>query len=298
MVTTRTLKPEGRSAHFNWSALGRVAPQALVNARLLAHHALQWPARCVRANLKPLADDSHSSFDWDAAIAALVTQPLKTPAGDVRVGLRLSGLALLLVRNGAILDVLQLNGKPEQVAGIWVDAKMQSLGLRAASDAYLPYGLPAHAVAQGARYDLYLQERELGELARWFAGAAAAIEDVRERLPDLRTSPVRLWPHHFDIATVASLSPSDGGPGGESGRSIGIGLSPGDEHYAQPYVYVSPSPRFERLPDAPAPGRWHTDGWFGAVATGDALLAQGNRGQALVRFILESIDIGRKRLGG
>ena len=293
MVTTRTSKPEGRSAHFNWAALGRVAPQALVNARLLAHHALQWPARCARANLKPLPDDSHSAFDWDGALAALVTQPLRTPAGDVRVGLRLSGLALLLVRNGAILDVLQLNGKPEQVAGVWIDAKLQALGLRAASNAKLPYGIPDHAVAQGARYDLYLQERELGELGRWFAGAAAALEDARERLPDVRTSPVRCWPHHFDIATVAALDAA----GAASARSIGLGLSPGDEHYAQPYAYVSPSPRFERLPDAPPPGRWHIDGWFGTVATGDALLAQANRGQALVRFLLESVDIGRKRLG-
>ena len=293
MVTTRTLKPEGRSAHFNWAGLGRVAPQGLVNARLLAHHALQWPARCARANIKPAADDSHSSFDWDAGLAALVTQPLKTPAGDVRVGLRLSGLAILLVRNGAILDVLQLNGKPEQVAGVWIDAKLQALGLRAASDVRLPYGMPDHAVAQGARYDLYLQERELGELARWFAGASAALEDARERLADLRTSPVRLWPHHFDIASVAALD----APGADGARSIGFGLSPGDEHYAQPYVYVSPSPRFERLPDAPKPGRWHTDGWFGAVATGDALLEQVNRGQAVLRFILEAVDVGRKRFG-
>jgi hypothetical protein len=293
MVTTRTTRPEGRSAHYNWAGLGRVAPQGLVNARLLAHHALQWPARCARANIKHAADDSHTAFDWEPALGALVTQPLRTPAGDVRVGLRLAGLALLLVRNGAILDVLQLNGKSEQVAGVWIDTKMQALGLRAASDIRLPYGLPEHAVAQGARYDLYLQERELGELARWFAGAAAALEDARERLAELHTGPVRCWPHHFDIATVASLDPA----GAEGARSIGIGLSPGDEHYPQPYAYVSPSPRFERLPDAPRPGRWHTEGWFGAVATGDAVLAEANRGQALMRFILESVEIGRKRLG-
>jgi hypothetical protein len=295
MVTTRTSRPEGRSAHYNWSALGRVAPQGLVNARLLAHHALQWPARCARANLKTLADDSHASFEWDAPLAALVTQPLRTPAGDVRIGLRLAGLALLLVRNGAILDVLQLNGKPEQVAGVWVDAKMQALGLRPASGIKLPYELPGHAVAQGARYDLYMQERELGELARWFAGAAAALEDTRERLAELRpgTTPVRCWPHHFDIATVANLDPS----GTEKARAIGIGLSPGDEHYAQPYAYVSPSPRFERLPDPPRPGRWHTEGFFGAVATGDAVLAEANRGQALLHFIMEAVEIARKRLG-
>src|SRR5438105_3797342 len=68
MVTTRTSKPEGRSAHYNWAALGRVPPQGLVNARVLAHYALQWPARAARANLKHVADDSHTSFDWDGAL--------------------------------------------------------------------------------------------------------------------------------------------------------------------------------------------------------------------------------------
>jgi len=104
---------------------------------------------------------------------------------------------------------------------------------------------------------------------------------------------VRCRPHHFDLATVANL-----GPGGENPRSIGIGVSPGDEHYAQPYAYVSPSPRFDsRLDEPPKPGRWHTEGFFGAVATGDALLAQPNRGQALLNFLLEAVAIGRKRLG-
>ena len=295
MVTTRTSKPEGRSAHFNWAALGRVAPQGLVNARLLAHHALQWPARAARANLKSMPDDSHTGFDWDPALAALMTQPIRTPAGEVRVGLRLAGLALLLVRNGAILDVLQLNGKPEQVVGVWIDVKLQALGLRPASAIKPPYDMPDHPLAHGARYDLYMQERELGELARWFGGSAAALEDVRGRLADLRpgTTPVRCWPHHFDIATVADL-----GAGGENARSIGIGVSPGDGYYAQPYAYVSPSPRFDtRLSDPPKPGRWHTEGFFGAVATGEAILGLPNRGQGLLAFFLDAIDIGRQRLG-
>ena len=110
-------------------------------------------------------------------------------------------------------------------------------------------------------------------------------------------SEVRCWPHHFDIATVANLGPRNGNEGSDQARSIGIGVSPGDEHYAQPYAYVSPSPRFDRLPDPPKPGRWHTDGFFGAVATGDAILGLPNRGQGLIGFIMEAVDIGRKRLG-
>src|SRR3989454_4741930 len=35
------------------------------------------------------------------------------------------------------------------------------------------------------------------------------------------------------------------------------------------YLYVSPWPRFDgNLPALPPPGHWHTEGFFGAVATG------------------------------
>jgi len=58
-------------------------------------------------------------------------------------------------------------------------------------------------------------------------------------------------------------------------------MCPGDEFYAQPYVYVNPWPRFEgRLPDLPVPGRWHTDGFLGVVITGEDILAFEDAGGA------------------
>jgi hypothetical protein len=82
-------------------------------------------------------------------------------------------------------------------------------------------------------------------------------------------SPVRCWPHHFDIATLVSI------PGGAPGevRTIGVGLSPGDGSYAEPYFYVTPwpAPDGPTLPELPAGAAWHRAGWFGAVLTGTAI---------------------------
>jgi hypothetical protein len=284
------------STRFDWWSLGRVPPQGLVKARILAHHAAQWPTRAARANLKSVSDDSHSSLEWNAELAALITQPLPTHAGEVRVGLRLGGLALVVVRGDVVLDVIQLNGKPDHVAGTWIDAKLQALGLRPASSIRLPYAMPDHPVASGARYDLHMIERELGELSRWFSGSAVMLESVKAKLADVRPgpSPMRCRPHHFDIATLVSFDKG----ASETPRTIGIGLSPGDEHYAQPYIYISPSPRFDSagLPDLPQPGRWHTEGFFGAVATGDDILALQNRGRGLLAFITGAVDVARARL--
>jgi len=63
-------------------------------------------------------------------------------------------------------------------------------------------------------------------------------------------------------------------------------------------VYVSPWPRFEgSLPELPQPGHWHTEGFFGAVATGEEILAMKDRGRALLAFITGAFEIGRARLG-
>jgi hypothetical protein len=279
---------------FDWSKLGRTAPTALVGARNLAHHAAQWPARAARANLQPAADDSHSSFSWEPSHAALLTRGLPAKGGDVRTGIRIPRLEIIITRGDNVLDAFQLHGKTDAQAGTWLDSKLRLLGLKQAGDVRLPYDLPPHPLGNKP-HDLAMLGRELGELARWFGGAADALEEFVSRLSGPRASPIVCWPHHFDIATLVKLE--DGHQA--NSRSIGVGVSPGDEYYAQPYFYISPWPRFdgEKLPDAPPPGHWHTEGFFGAVVTGDAILAMNDRGRGLMSFITAAFDISRARLG-
>lgn len=279
---------------FDWSKLGRTPPAGLVVARNLAHHASQRATRAARANLKAVPDDSHSAFSWESSHAALLTRGLPAKGGDVRIGIRVPRLELIITRGDNVLDAFQFGGKTDAQAGVWLDSKLRVLGLNLGGDVPLPYELPAHPLG-GGTHDLSRLGRELGELARWFDGAADALDEFSSRLAGPRPSPVLCWPHHFDIATLVKLE--EGQPA--NARSIGVGLSPGDEYYAQPYVYISPWPRFdgEKLPDAPPPGHWHTEGFFGAVATGDAILAMNDRGRGLMAFVNAAFELSRARLG-
>jgi hypothetical protein len=279
---------------FDWSRLGRTPPAAIGGARRLAHHAAQWPTRAARANLKAVPDDSHSAFTWDASHAALLTEGLPAKGGEVRVGIRVPRLEMIITRGDNVLDAFQFDGKTDAQAGAWLDSKLRVLSLKAAGDVRLPYDLPDHP-AGGRPHDLRMLGRELGELARWFGGSADVLEEFAARLAGPRASPLLCWPHHFDIAILVKLE--DGQPA--NARSIGVGVSPGDEYYDQPYVYISPWPRFdgERLPELPPPGHWHTEGFFGAVATGEQILAMRDRGRGLLGFITAAFDIGRAKLG-
>jgi hypothetical protein len=107
---------------------------------------------------------------------------------------------------------------------------------------------------------------------------------------------VRCWPHHFDIATLIEFAPPQGG---DSGRSIGVGLSPGDSSYPEPYFYVTPwpYPNDPPLPDLAARGEWHTEGWLGAVLTAPSVIAAGSaeaQAQCVDEFVESALKACRE----
>jgi len=271
----------------SWSMLRNHAPTALAAARALAHRAAQWPARAACANLVPVPDDSHTSLSWDSDMAALLGQPLD---GGVRVGLRVAVHELVFTTESRC-DALPLTGKPDAEVGSWLDGKLVAEGLKPASGTKLPYEVPSTMFARAGEEAL-----RFPAIALWFAAAAEALGELHQsyRRYTPGPSPVRCWPHHFDIAILVALEEGRA----ESARSIGIGVSPGDNYYAQPYLYVSPYPKPDTadLPPLPPGARWHTKDFFGAVATGTDLLALADPRAAFTRIVDAAFAESLKRL--
>jgi hypothetical protein len=103
-------------------------------------------------------------------------------------------------------------------------------------------------------------------------------------------SDVRLWPHHFDVGLIVGV---------DDRRSIGIGFTPGDEWYDEPYWYTSPYP----APAAGAPrpalasgAHWHDRGWFSAVLTWSAYTAASNQGTAVAAYLASAMAAARRLL--
>jgi hypothetical protein len=263
------------------------APTELAAARSLAHRAVQWPTRAAWANLAPLRDHSHTSLAWNPDMAALIGQPLGAGA---RVGVRVAVHELVFTTESRC-DALPLTGKPDAEVGKWLDHKLAAEGLKPASGTKLPYDMPSTLFARAAEETL-----RFPTLALWFAAAADVLDELRKKYRRYKPGPgpVRCWPHHFDIAVLVALE--DGGP--ESARAIGIGVSPGDNHYAQPYLYVSPYPKPDtaELPPLPPGGRWHTKDFFGAVATGIDLLALPDPRQGMLAIVDAAFEESLKRL--
>ena len=276
---------------IGWAELDAMDPRALVAARNQAQQAVQWVTRLSRANLPVRPGDSHSNFGWHRDRQALVSHELAASDKAVyRAGLRIDAMSLFIAEGATAIGEFALDGRNDTEAGHWLDGLADRIGLRPASGVSLPYQLP---VASGNRYTCAAARPDFVTLARWFDAADDILQETRMKLVAVTPgpSPVRCWPHHFDIATLLSLASGDP----ETVPSFGIGMSPGDDFYAEPYFYVSPwpVPPLEVLPDLPKPGHWHTDGFTGAVATAHDVLSQPDRRLALRRFVDGAVAIAR-----
>ena len=109
----------------------------------------------------------------------------------------------------------------------------------------------------------------MGQVLRSIAAAMEAFRaGVREE-----TSPIQLWPHHFDLSMI--WLPGEKIPGQDpmdeeySDKQMNFGFAFGDDSIPEPYFYVTAYP----IPDAmaairlPAGSEWRTDGFNGAVLT-------------------------------
>lgn len=245
-----------------WNGIGVVSAGELAEARVQAHYAAQWLARGARNFVPAADDDSHTALSWNAEHQALITQPIEGGKGPFSLGLKIDGISLIIVTDRANTPV-PLQGHTESQVEAWVRACLLEQGAdrdKALNFRPLPYEMPDHAIASGGTYGDGLADASLTELASWFDGAATRLNEGPS--DETGASPVRLWPHHFDIATLISLDDV----GGEDARSIGVGLSPGDETYGTPYFYVSPWPYPDKdaLPELGA-GHWHTEGYTAAI---------------------------------
>ena len=280
----------------DWRTVRGVDCGRLSQARLSAHYAAQWLARAARAYVPPKADDSHTNLGWDDTLGGLTTHPLTDGS---RLGLRIADLALVVVaKNGdASAPLLALDSRTEVDIRAWLGSHMGAKGLDAhALDAPSPYEMPAFAVAGGARYTA--DGQALNDLAAWYGNAHSILSEARQDLLDrqLRAPPVRCWPHHFDLDSLISFEHA----GSDSVRTMGVGFSPGDEYYDEPYFYVSlyPGPSAEALPPLPSVAAWHTHDFTAAVATAGRLLAVSDQQGAASAYLAAATGIAIRALGG
>lgn len=282
-----------------WKQLGKISPTALVDERLQLHWAAQIVSSLGGTFNTPAPDDSHPSLECLPAREVLAGRPIDGTDG-LRGALHPASLSLqLLGGDGELVAQYFLDGKTLDEGYEWLET-----ALAGATDGKLTgrlkrnqYELPDHPVAHGRALD-GANTAAYEELSAWYFNSDLVLRALQATTPNV--TDVQCWPHHFDIAVLVFLEEDQGDP--ETRRSVGVGLSPGDGSYAEPYWYANPWPRpkTDALPPLQGAGRWHTEGWFGAVLTGSDLAAAGDADAQRTRiqeFLDSALQASRVLLG-
>ena len=99
---------------------------------------------------------------------------------------------------------------------------------------------------------------------------SAALADFRAGIRE-ETSPIQLWPHHFDLSMIwlpgAKIAGQDPADEEHSDKQMNFGFTFGDDGIPEPYFYVTAYPLPDVLPRVklPAGTEWRSDGFSGAV---------------------------------
>lgn len=208
-----------------------------------------------------------------------VTPPIPTPEQKTfSVGLNLVEHALVISLPGEGEGRRPLQNQSPRLLCNWTLDVLNKAGIEPQIDRSLfndarifPY-VPSHAETYRAALD----------------GVNRVFEHFKSTLAG-KTSPVQLWPHHFDLSVVWFSGREAVVPEGEEGgqEQIGFGFSTGDEGIPEAYFYANPWPVPKGVLDVPLPGEavWHTTGWTGGLLRYNALARSPEPAAVLLNFL-------------
>lgn len=246
-----------------WQPVAKIPSHKLVESRLQLHYAIQFIAATGAALAEPLPDYSHTSLAWHSGLDIFVSATIRATI-PFQVALDPVSLTLILLdQQRETIASLPLPERTMAVGLKWLQQEVLQLGANGDKIAFLAYppdDFPDHPLAHGAAFAAN-QAVALSELTAYYANTHLLLQSIIATTEDATVT--HIWPHHFDMATLIML------PGTQNGSplTVGVGLSPGDTSYNEPYWYVSPYPYPDNgsLPVLDGDGFWHTQHWVGAV---------------------------------
>ena len=173
------------------------------------------------------------------------------------------------------------------------------------NDFLMASGVDARYLPQGSehsksRFAGYSAENAVS-LADALNSVSAAMAGFRAGIPE-ETSPIQVWPHHFDLSML--WLPGEKIPGQDpeneeySDKQMNFGFTLGDEGIPEPYFYVTAYPFPDEFPKLPLPDGtvWKTEGFTGAALTYRSLLDNNDPTTYLSDLWGTLLSAGRKHM--
>ncbi|MEO9483678.1 MAG: DUF5996 family protein [Ekhidna sp.] len=277
-------KSENNTKMGEWNEITDLSPKALLETRNNLHQAVQLVGAVPRNLLLHDPTDATASLPWNAATDCLESLPIEHDGKGIKVGLAFSDFKLKVFVEDQEWQSLALANQSVNEGLNWLTTTLEQLGLDSTKiNLSLPYEIPSFDLDQPLEVD----HSSLQVFNALYSNVHLILEREVSHWKD--AFDIRCWPHHFDIAT---LIPLEKDKNGEVTKSIGVGLSPGDEGVEEPYIYVNvwPSVAYETLAKHALPaGHWNKHGWSGGVLTYSDFVA-GKQEELVAHFVRETVQ--------
>ena len=131
------------------------------------------------------------------------------------------------------------------------------------------------------------------------SATSAAMAEFRAGIRE-ETSPIQVWPHHFDLSMLwlpgEKIEGQDPDNEEYSDKQMNFGFTFGDEGIPEPYFYVTAYPLPDTFADLklPAGTHWQTEGFSGAVLLYRTLLQSSDPYGYLLNLWKELLAAGRR----
>lgn len=276
--------------------MSSIDPRVLVDTRVQLHYAIQFMPAATAALVDAKPDYSHAALTWNSSQQFFSSCDIQG-SSIFKLGLAPVSLTLLILSESEQpLAEFNLDQKTLAEGFAWLRNELNQLGVdgeKVVPLSYPPNDFPDSAIAHGASFDTSQPELRRA-IITYYDRTSLALETLVQA--ESGAAPVWVWPHHFDMATLITLTMAEG----EEGQSVGVGFSPGDAGTAEPYWYVTPwpYPPVERLTPLTY-GSWNTEGWVGALLTATELgdIDSLSNQQHLQAFIQSAVSASKQALG-
>ncbi len=248
---------------MNWEHASFDDKDRISSIKAQLHHVLQSCSAFGRHYLPASEEDENAVISWVPEEKIMVGKWVESESGLVRPGLDISSKTLIFQRENAETSSLDIQGNSFAQLMMWLEGQAGESGLSVDKfSADLPYELPKYDTQKGSPF-LLEDDEALEALLSLYHNAFLLCSNLRGKFSNV--SEVRIWPHHFDLAISVKLKESGNA---DTSTYLGIGFSPGDDHYDEPYFYTNSWPfADDALLRDLSNGHWHIDDWVGGVLT-------------------------------
>lgn len=220
--------------NIHWIHNPHIEPTLLNPTINCLHRAAQFLAAMGHSFLPHRSDDSQTALVWIPEQQALSSQPIPLQT-TFRLTLAYATFELIFVDDqDEPIERIPLHGRSQPELITKIQSFTQQLG--ATPYQFQPithYNLPSHPIDDGTPFDPP-NPKHLQEMATYRTNMSLILDKVRTLFP--HTSPIHIWPHHFDSAVLITLEHDKAG---EPIKTIGIGLAIPDDLCNAPYLYIS-----------------------------------------------------------